>query len=261
MGIYNCANTLTEAVSSIQKQTYSDWELIMCDDGSTDNTLEVAYKLAAQDKRIHIIQNKNNLGLAATLNNCLEVAKGEYIARMDGDDICPEDRLICEFQFLEQHREYALVSGWMECFDNAGTYGLVKYKEKPEYSDFVRGSQFCHAGCMIRKSVLLQLKGYSTEEETTRVEDYDLWVRLYASGFKGYNLQKIMYNMRDDRNAYRRRKLKYRINESKISSRVFNDCELSVLQYRYVLYPVLKGLIPSHLYVIFHKKRVKYLNN
>ena len=87
MGIYNCASTLEEAVSCIQAQSYTDWELIMCDDGSADNTLAAAQQLAAQDTRIKVLCNDHNMGLAASLNRCLGEAKGKYVARMDRDSI------------------------------------------------------------------------------------------------------------------------------------------------------------------------------
>ena len=80
MGIYNCADTLEQAVLSIQNQTYSNWELILCDDGSSDNTYAVAQDLAAKDNRIMLLRNMQNLGLNQTLNNCLAAATGDYIA-------------------------------------------------------------------------------------------------------------------------------------------------------------------------------------
>lgn len=110
MGIYNCADTLEEAVECIINQTYTNWELILCDDCSTDNTSEVAAILAERDKRIVLLKNKTNMTLAPTLNKCLDVAQGKYVARMDGDDICSKDRFENEMLFLENHPEYALVS-------------------------------------------------------------------------------------------------------------------------------------------------------
>lgn len=257
MGIYNCAATLRESVACIQNQTYKDWELILCDDGSTDDTYEVAQNIALKDARIIVLKNEKNVGLAMTLNHCLSVAKGEYLARMDGDDTCPNDRFEAELNFLEQHPEYALVSGWMECYDNEGVYGRIKYQETPDFQSFISGSQFCHAASMIRKSVLERLGGYCTTRETERVEDYDLWVRLYAAGYKGYNLQKVIYSMCDDRNAYHRRKLKYRINESKVSFRVFCACNMPIRKIGYCAIPIMKGLLPSGVYSILHRKNVR----
>ena len=76
MGIYNCSSTMEQAVASVQNQTYTNWELILCDDGSSNNTYEVAQALAAKDSRIVLLRNEKNLGLNATLNRCLAVATG-----------------------------------------------------------------------------------------------------------------------------------------------------------------------------------------
>lgn len=256
-GIYNCQNTLAMAADSMFTQSFSDWEWILCDDGSTDQTYEIAKRLAESDPRIRVMKNCENMGLAATLNECLQLAAGPYIARMDGDDLCPAERLEQEVDFLDENPEFAMVSGWMECFDEQGTYGLVKYPEKPVHADFVKRSRFCHAASMIRREVLESLGGYSITSDTYRVEDYDLWVRLYEAGYKGYNIQQILYYMRDDRNALKRRKFRYRLNESKVSYRVYKTCNLPVSNLKYAFFPVLKGLLPSFVYRILHRRKVR----
>ena len=101
MGIYNCGKTLDEALKSILDQTYTDWEIVMCDDGSSDNTLEIAEKYQANyPEKVTVLKNEQNMGLNATLNKCLKATKGEYIARQDGDDISLPDRFIKEVKFL-----------------------------------------------------------------------------------------------------------------------------------------------------------------
>ena len=92
MGIYNCGDTLSEAIECIVHQTFSDWELIMCDDGSNDDTYEIAisYKEKYPEKII-VLQNEKNRGLNYTLNKCLKQARGKYIARMDADDISVDE--------------------------------------------------------------------------------------------------------------------------------------------------------------------------
>src|SRR5699024_2253424 len=87
MGIYNCEETLSQSINSIIDQTYTDWELILCDDCSLDNTYNIAKTFADQLKNIVLLKNSKNEGLNYTLNKCLRYAKGQYIARMDGDDI------------------------------------------------------------------------------------------------------------------------------------------------------------------------------
>lgn len=254
MGIYNCAETLEEAIDCIINQTYANWELIMCDDCSKDNTLEVAQRIAEKDRRVHIIKNETNRTLAPSLNYCLKHAKGKYIARMDGDDVCALDRFEKEINFLEAHPEYALVSCQMNLYDAGGIYRVVKHMDEPTGKDLLYRSQFCHAGCMMRSDVLRQLGGYSEEQSCNRVEDYDLWVRLYAAGYKGFNIQKPLYSMRDDRNANRRRTFKNRMNETRVKIRVCRSFKLGLMQYVYAGTPLAKAVIPSSFYRIAHRK-------
>ena len=88
MGIYNCADTLSQAIDSLLSQTYPHWKLIMCDDGSTDNTYNIAKQYTKKyPEKIILIKNKKNMGLNFTLNHCLEYADTKYVARMDGDDV------------------------------------------------------------------------------------------------------------------------------------------------------------------------------
>lgn len=111
MGIYNCAATLPEAIDSILAQTFSDWQLVLCDDGSKDSTYTVAESYQEKfPNKIVLLQNERNMGLNHTLNRCLQIANGEYVARMDGDDISLPTRLEKEARFLDAHPEYAIVS-------------------------------------------------------------------------------------------------------------------------------------------------------
>lgn len=252
MGIYNCASTLEEAVDCIIHQTYENWELIMCDDCSSDNTYETALRIAQKDSRIRVLKNEKNLTLAPTLNHCLREAKGEYTARMDGDDICPADRFQKEVDFLNENPQYAVVSGSMEMYDEDGVFRVIRYTPDPAPQDFLNRSPFCHAACMMRRQVLEDLGGYDTSEKVNRVEDYDLWIRLYEKGYKGHNLPDVLYSMRDDRNAFSRRKFKYRINESRLKLRVCKNNKLSFLSRISAVKPILVGLLPPFVYKKLH---------
>lgn len=255
MGIYNCAETLPEAINCILAQTYHNWQLIMCDDGSTDNTYEVAQSFAEKDERFILLRNRENLGLNKTLNKCLSFADGEYIARMDGDDICSPDRFAKEICFLNCHPEYALVSCKMTMFDEEGEFRTVDYCAEPTRKQLVRASQFCHAGCMMRTSVMKELGGYSESVNCQRVEDYDLWVRLYSSGYKGFNIQEALYAMRDDRNAKKRRTFQARLNEGAVSFRAGKAFDYPVYGLVCSLIPVLKWFAPNSLYALAHRKQ------
>lgn len=258
MGVYNCQDTLSEAIKSILAQTYANWELIMCDDGSIDNSATVAQSYVNQyPNKIKLLKNEKNKGLNYTLNRCLLDVSGVYIARMDGDDVCDKFRFEKEVECLENNPDIALVSCCMELYDENGVFGTIKYKENPQLKDFLKTSQFCHAGCMMRTDVLKQLGGYSESDKFLRVEDYELWVRMYLAGYKGYNLQEVLYSMRDDRNAFKRRTLKNRVNESRVIVKVCKEGKMPFWKYIYAIVPIIKWCVPGFLYKLLHKKRNK----
>ncbi|MGM9869609.1 MAG: glycosyltransferase [Sodaliphilus sp.] len=221
MGIYNCGSTLQEALDSLYAQTFQDFKIILCDDGSKDNTLEIAEQNARLHPNVVVIKNEKNLKLAATLNHCLEYVDTEYVARMDGDDICDPTRFAKELSFLESHPEYALVSCPMFHFDANGIWkvGIIKEKE-PTFKSFSYGTPFCHAPVMMRTDALRSIGGYTAEPWVERIEDYYLWYKFYKAGYKGYNLSEPLYSMRDDKNAISRRKVRDRIRTYKLGVKV-----------------------------------------
>lgn len=258
MGVYNCADTVVEAVQSIIDQTVSDWELIICDDGSADDTYEVVRALAEKEPRIVLIRNERNMGLAPTLNNCLRIARGTYTARMDGDDICAPDRFEKELAVLEADPDCAVVSCDMISFDQDGVYGVSHYLEKPEKKDLIKRSPFCHAGCMMRREILLQLNGYSEAEAVRRMEDYDLWFRLYQAGFYGRNIPEALYSMRDDRNAFKRRKFRFRLQSTRLKWRIYLQFRPGIDAFPHVIAPVIKGLLPERLYSYLRRRKMQH---
>ena len=261
MGIYNCESTLKEAVDSIVNQTHTDWELILCDDGSKDRTLEIAldYQRQYPDKII-VLKNEKNLGLNATLNKCLGAAKGKYIARMDGDDICAPERLAEEIAVLENEPNISIVSTDMSHFDETGTWGRITHPVYPQKKDFLHGTPFCHAPCMVKKEAYDAVGGYTVDKKLLRVEDYHLWMKMYQAGYKGKNIGKVLYSMRDDRNAYGRRKFKYRLNEAYVKYLVVRYFGLPVTGYLHVLRPIIIGLLPGVLYNKLHKWNLRGKN-
>lgn len=256
MGIYNCEDYLKESIDSIVSQTYTNWELIMCDDGSIDKTYDIANEYKNKlGKKIVLLKNDKNMGLNYTLNKCLAEAKGSYIARQDGDDVSTKNRLEIEVEFLNKHPEYAMVSSNMSFFDSKGEWGKSHQKEVPTKNDFMNGSPFCHAPCMVRKEIFLELGGYSVDDKLLRVEDYHLWVKMYSHGYKGYNLNQILYKMRNDEDALKRRTWKNRFNESNVRKIAYKDLKIP-FKYRYKIYiPILKGFIPGKIYKLIYKKK------
>ena len=257
MGIYNCGSTLGEAIDCILNQTYKNWELIMCDDGSSDNTYEIAKGYADKyPDKIVLIKNGNNLGLNATLNNCLKEARGEFIARMDGDDLCAADRFAKETAVLNAHPEFAIVSSDMEYFDTEGVFGRSHCKTYPEPGDFVYKTPFCHAPCMVRKEAYDAVGGYSDDKKLLRAEDYHLWIKMYSKGYRGCNINEPLYSMRDDRNAVSRRRFKYRINEAYVKLLAVRELKLRKYMVVYAAKPLIVGLLPTGIYKMLHKRRL-----
>ena len=258
MGIYNCAATLEESLDCIVKQTYTNWEVIMCDDCSTDHTVQIAEQYVAQyPKQFVLLRNKENKGLNYTLNKCLKVAEGDYIARMDGDDLCSVDRFEKEIEALRKNPGIAIVSTDMSFFDENGVWGKTQSELFPTKESFLKGTPFCHAACMVRKGAYEKVKGYSISNRLLRVEDYHLWIKMYAKGFKGMNLQEPLYSMRDDRDAQNRRKFKYRLNEAYVKGYAVKEIHLKKVNYIVCLIPVLKGLVPPFIYHVMHRKNLK----
>jgi len=246
MGIYNCAPTLAEALDSLLAQTYQGFKVIMCDDGSSDNTYEVAkaYVNRFPDKFI-LVKNERNLKLAATLNHCLKYVDTEYVARMDGDDTCDPKRFEIQLKYLDRHPEYSHVSTSMKLFDEKGFYGRTpKKKELPGKNEFKNGTPYCHAPSLFRKSAFDIVGGYCSDARVFRVEDYYLWYLFYRAGLQGYNLDIPLYNMRNDKNAYARRKLSDRYKVFYVKREVLKGVGIR-FGFLYALRDLSKGLVPS----------------
>ncbi|WP_202703967.1 MULTISPECIES: glycosyltransferase [Flavobacterium] len=191
MPVYNCELYIEEAIDSILNQTFSDFEFIIIDDASLDSTVSIIKNY--NDPRIQLIVKPQNSGLTNSLNFGLSIAKGEYIARMDGDDISLPERFVKQVAFLDKNPETVLI----------GTYFKIIGKDKivvvPEDHDDIKLAMLkdcCigHPTVMMRKSYLDRFALiYDTQKEPA--EDYDLWTRLLAVG-KLYNLPEVLLNYR-----------------------------------------------------------------
>lgn len=259
MGIYNCCGTLKESLDSIANQTYKDWEIIMCDDGSTDETFKVAEKYIIEhpEFRIKLIKHEINQGLNKTLNDCLKQASGEYIGRMDADDISLPTRFEKEIREFEIDPDLSVVGCSMIHFDENGDWGISNHNNiYPKEKDLVYGTVHSHATCLIKAEALNAVEGYSVGKRMLRVEDWNLWIKLYATGRYGKNLQEPLYKMRDDINATKRRKFKYRLNEAYMSILATKTFGLPKILYLYSLRPILVGMLPTALYNYLHRKKM-----
>ena len=259
-GIYNPdREMLMRAVRSIISQTMEDWEMILCDDGSSPEYREMIREAASLDKRIYCVRNERNRGLAYALNQCIRRARGEYIARMDDDDESRPERFEKQYDFLETHPEYQWTGSNAELFDENGVWGIEKVTEVPQEEDFLKYSPYIHPSVMFRTETLKKKYGYISSGVTRRCEDYELFMRLHLRGYRGYNIQENLLLYREDKKALEKRKMSFRRNEMMIRYRGFK--RLGILKpstIPYVFRPLAGGVIPVTWMKYMHSRREKH---
>ena len=258
MGIYNCEETLSVSIDSIINQTYENWELIMCDDSSTDNTFNIAKKYEEKyPDKIKLIRNNKNLTLAPTLNKCLKIASGKYIARQDADDLSEHNRLERQVEFIENNIDYDLVGTNMISFDDNGKRGINRLKEKPTKNDYLRhGKVFAHATILIKKSVLNDLGGYCEKDYVYQAEDYELWSRFFMKNYKGINLNENLYWVREDIRAFKRRSAKRRMRGIRLNIEIYTKLNAPLYSYKNILKDIVAIFIPTKIFSFYYSKRL-----
>lgn len=189
MSCYDAAHTLRRAVDSMLQQSYSNFEFIIVDDGSTDETLVILKKYQIEDERIHLIVNENNLGLAASLNKGIKKSKGEYIARMDADDESLLHRLEQQVSFLDK-QEHIDILGTGIVTRTAASKEVAKHVLPEIHRDIIanvfKKPLVFHPTIMVRKNIF-EKHGYY-DPAITWAEDADLWYRVYDK-VRFHNLQ------------------------------------------------------------------------
>jgi glycosyltransferase involved in cell wall biosynthesis len=202
MPCYNAAATLEEALQSLKNQTLADFELVVVDDGSTDETLAMLQTWAQRDRRIRAL-NQPHQGIIGALNFGLSACRAQYVARMDADDRCYARRLELQVKFLETHPETSVVSCRVSGFPPTQVrQGFLVYMEwlNALLSDadirreiFVE-SPLPHPSVMFRQQAVLQVGGY---QEHGWAEDYDLWLRLYLQSARFARLPEVLLEWRE----------------------------------------------------------------
>jgi len=184
MSVLNGGQYLRQAVESILSQTFRDFEFIVIDDGSTDETWSILSDYVARDERLVLLRNDGNLGYTRSLNRGLSQAKGVYIARQDADDVSDVHRLESQVALLDANRAVGLVSCWIEVIDAEGhsvspaefDFFIKATDNETIHQQLLIDSFICHGSVMVRRECLDRIGNYDVALEPT--EDYDLWLRL-----------------------------------------------------------------------------------
>jgi len=254
-GAYNIANlySLEKSMNSVLSQSFTDFEFIICEDGSSDKSFEVLCAYAEKDSRIRILKNEKNSGLAFSLNRCIEVANGEYIARHDLDDYNDLTRFEKQIAFLDSHPDISVLGTAAYLFDETGVWGSETFPESIQSRDFLFNSPYKHGSVVFRKKALLEAGCYRVAKETRRAEDYDLFMTIQKFA-GGANLKERLYYFCEDKNTLKRRKYRYRIDEVKVRWRGFKKLGLLPSGIFYVIKPLIVGLIPARMLRWLQKK-------
>ena len=258
MGVYNCKNEilLEKSIHSIIQQSYTDWEFLICNDGSTDGkTLNLLKTYETRDPRIRILSYEKNQGLSYALNTCIGEAAGNYIVRQDDDDVSKPERFQKLISFADAHPEYAMIGSIADVTDDSGIWGSYLLEEEPTKRSFYWNSPFLHPSLIMRKDILVAVGGYRVAKETRRCEDYDLFMRMYAAGYKGYNLQEKLYEYRIVNGDKKYRPMKYRIDEAIVRYKGFKQMGILICGIPYVVKPILIGLIPQFIFKNIKQKQ------
>lgn len=204
---YNRAKDIPRAVNSVLAQSLKEWELIIVNDASKDNTKEVIAELAAKDSRIIPVNNEKNefreFGIMKTLNKAIAIARGRYIARIDDDDYWIDDRkLEKQAAYLDAHPECMVVGGGVIVIDVAGNERFRYFKKENDADIRARAlfaNPFTHTTVMFRTDVARELGGY----EQLYIEDWDLWLRMGRRG-TFYNFQEYFtaYTMSEANHSF-----------------------------------------------------------
>jgi Glycosyl transferase family 2 len=194
MSVYNGAKFLPEAVDSILRQTWSDFEFVIVNDGSTDETWSILEGYRSQDSRLRLVDQEKR-GLTASLNRGCSLSKGEFIARMDADDVAMPRRLEWQMHFMATHPGVGVLGGGFELIDAAGKrlgVSWLPFEDHEIRQLLLDCTAFLHPSVLMSRSVLARVGGY---REVKYAEDYDLWLRL-AEQTKLANLRKVIHQYR-----------------------------------------------------------------
>lgn len=235
------------AVESILQQSYQFIEFLICEQDSREDARAYLQQMAEQDERIHLVDGTGADTLAAKLNRCIAAAHGNWIARMDDDDISKSNRLEEQVSFLQSHPAISFVGCNVELIQGGTFVGIRTFPEYPTPQDFLFVQPFIHPTLLFRRTALTAIGGYCAEQRCDGCEDYDLLLRLYTEGMTGANLQKAYFQYNIPSHGQNKRTFIMRSRECLVRWTRFQALGMLPWALPYVIKPILVGLIPDRL--------------
>lgn len=205
MPAYNCEKYVGEAINSVINQTYKKWELIVVDDGSKDNTIKILGEISKKDSRIHFIKNEKNQGVSATRNRGISLAKGDWIAFLDSDDMWEKTKLEKQIKYAEKTSAEFLFTGSSYINEDGEYYkGIFEVPQKVTYKKLRNQNVISCSSVLIRKRFFDDIK----MEKDDMHEDYAVWLRVLKTGISAYGINEPLLIYRISRNSKSGNKLK-----------------------------------------------------
>ena len=249
MGVYyrKTDTTLLErSVRSILEQTFRDFEFLICDDGSTAEAASLLEDLAAEDSRIRLVRVGTLFSLPQKLNACLAAARGKFLARMDDDDYSHPERFEKQVAYLKTHSGVSFVGCNVNLVRDGREIAQKRFPANPSVQDFYMTQPYIHPTLLFRKEVINIVGGYSEDKYCDYCEDYDLLLRLYAKGFRGVNLQQVLFDYTAP-HVKGNRTMRHRRNECITRYRRFQELGVLPQALPYVIKPIVVGMIPAQI--------------
>lgn len=201
---YNCEKYISQTIESVLAQTYSNWELIIVDDCSTDKSYQIALDYASKDKRIKVIKNDTNSGAAISRNKALDIAKGEYISFLDSDDLWEPDKLEKQLQFMKNNNcDFSFTRYNLIDEDNNTLKKTAKIVKKLNYFKYLH---HCYTGCltvMYRFDIAKEIRSFNIKNNN----DYGLFLQVIKKSNKSMGLDKVLAHYRIRKSSISRKKL------------------------------------------------------
>lgn len=249
MSVYNTGKYLEEAIESIVNQTYQDFEFIIVDDCSSDRSLAILKEYEKRYDNIKLLYNVKNIGLTKSLNKAISVAKGEFIARMDADDISELHRFERQIAYFEEHADIDILGTFSNDINGHGE--IFRKRTTPvHHNDIVRMlPKLCpmaHPTVMFRKDRLASIGFYNEKYRTS--QDLEMWFRAAGVGLRFANIPEFLFKYRMDSDFLDRKTFQFRWNDYKLRLEGFKHIQLPWYKYGYALIPIVLGILPSSIY-------------